>query len=46
MNKWLSHYLYGVENGIENMPVVSVQSNVDGSFVINNASLKFILPVA
>ena len=46
MNKWLSHYLYGVENGIENMPVVSVQSNVDGSFVINNASLKFIVPVA
>ncbi|MBQ1527315.1 MAG: hypothetical protein IIZ75_09290 [Lachnospiraceae bacterium] len=32
MNKWLSHYLYDVENGIENMPTVSVQSNVDGSF--------------
>ena len=37
--------LYGVENGIENMPVVSVQSNVNSSFVINNASLKFIVPV-
>ena len=32
VNKWLSHYLYGVENGIENMPSVTVQSNVDGSF--------------
>ena len=32
MNKWLSHYLYDVDNGIENMPTVSVQSNVDGSF--------------
>ena len=32
VNKWLSHYLYGVENGIENMPAVTVQSNADGSF--------------
>ena len=32
MNKWLSHYLYDVENGIENMPAVLVQSNVDGSY--------------
>ena len=32
MNKWLSHYLYGVDNGIENMAAVTVQSNVDGSF--------------
>ena len=32
MNKWLSHYLYDVDNGIEDMPAVSVQSNVDGSF--------------
>ncbi len=32
VNKWLSHYLYGVENGIENMPSVTVQSNVDGAF--------------
>lgn len=32
MNKWLSHYLYDVDNDIENMPLVSVQSNVDGSF--------------
>ena len=31
-NQWLSHYLYGVENGIENMPTVSVQSNIDGQF--------------
>ncbi len=32
MNKWLSHYLYDIDNGIENMPEVSVQSNIDGSF--------------
>ncbi|MCR5402379.1 MAG: hypothetical protein K6E91_00970, partial [Butyrivibrio sp.] len=32
MNKWLSHYLYDVDNNIEDMPKVSVQSNVDGSF--------------
>ena len=32
MNKWLAHYLYDVDNGIENMPKVTVQSNVDGSF--------------
>ncbi|MBO4373795.1 MAG: hypothetical protein J5829_01695 [Lachnospiraceae bacterium] len=32
MNKWLSHYLYGVDNKIEEMPQVTVQSNVDGSF--------------
>ncbi len=32
MNKWLSHYLYDVDNGIENMPEVTVQNNLDGSF--------------
>lgn len=32
LNKWLSHYLYGAENGIENMPAVTVQSNIDGSW--------------
>ena len=32
LNKWYAHYLYGVDNGIENMPAVTVQSNVDGSF--------------
>ena len=32
VNIWLSHYLYGVENGIENMPSVLVQSNIDGSW--------------
>ncbi len=32
MNRWLCHYLYGVENGAEDMPELSVQSNVDGSF--------------
>jgi X-Pro dipeptidyl-peptidase len=32
VNKWLSHYLYDVENGIENMPPLLVQSNLDGEF--------------
>ena len=32
VNKWLSHYLYDVENGIEDWPAVSVQSNLDGQF--------------
>ena len=32
LNKWLCHYLYGEENGIENMAAVTVQSNVDGSW--------------
>jgi len=32
MNQWLSHYLYNVDNGIENMAAVTVQSNIDGSF--------------
>ena len=32
VNKWLSHYLYGVDNGIENTPTVSVQSNLDGQY--------------
>ena len=30
LNKWFSHYLYGVDNGAENMAPVTVQSNVDG----------------
>ena len=34
LNRWFSHYLYGVENGIEeSLPAVLAQSNVDGSFV-------------
>ena len=32
VNRWLAHYLYGVENDIENLPAVSVQSNLDGEF--------------
>lgn len=32
LNKWLCHYLYGVENGIEDMAAVTAQSNVDGSW--------------
>ena len=32
INKWLCHYLYDVDNGIETMPEVFAQSNLDGSF--------------
>ena len=31
-NKWFCHYLYDVDNGIESMPEITVQSNTDGSF--------------
>lgn len=41
MNMWLSHYLYDVDNGIENMPAVSVQSNVDGFFRTYNTWGEF-----
>ena len=34
LNRWLCHYLYGEENGAEDMPELSVQSNVDGSFAL------------
>lgn len=29
VNEWISHYLYGVENGVEAMPEVLVQTNYD-----------------
>lgn len=29
VNEWISHYLYGVENGAETMPEVLVQTNYD-----------------
>lgn len=32
LNRWFSHYLYNVNNGIENMAEVTVQNNVDGSW--------------
>ena len=41
MNKWLSHYLYGVENGIEDMAAVTVQSNLDGQFTTYDAWRAF-----
>lgn len=34
MNKWLCHYLYDVDNGIEDMPEITVQSNIDGSYEV------------
>ncbi|WP_081679531.1 CocE/NonD family hydrolase [Butyrivibrio sp. XPD2002] len=31
-NKWLAHYLYGVDNGIENMAEITAQNNITGEF--------------
>ena len=31
-NRWWSNYLYGTDNGIKDLPTVSVESNVDGSW--------------
>ncbi|HJB57502.1 MAG TPA: hypothetical protein H9714_08120 [Candidatus Flavonifractor intestinipullorum] len=31
LNQWFSHYLYGLDNGIENMAAVTVQSNLDAN---------------
>ncbi|WP_026529138.1 CocE/NonD family hydrolase [Butyrivibrio sp. VCD2006] len=31
-NKWLSHYLYDVDNGIEDMSEITVQNNITGKF--------------
>ncbi len=32
LNRWLSHYLFGIDNGAEDMAAVTVQSNVDGTW--------------
>lgn len=32
MNKWLSHYLYGVDNDAESFPEVLAENNVNGHF--------------
>ncbi len=37
INKWLCHYLYDVDNGIENMPEIHVQSNLDGSYTTHDS---------
>ena len=31
-NKWYCHYLYNIDNGIENYPEVTYQSNIDGKY--------------
>lgn len=31
INRWFSHYLYDINNGVENMPTVTAQNNLDGS---------------
>ena len=37
INKWLCHYLYDVDNGIESLPEITVQSNTDGSFTTRDS---------
>jgi X-Pro dipeptidyl-peptidase len=32
INKWLSHYLFGQNTGVEKWPDIQVQSNLDGSW--------------
>lgn len=32
LNLWFTHYLLGVDNGIDQMPPFTVQSNIDGRF--------------
>ena len=32
LNRWYSHYLYDVDNGIENYPEITYQSNIDGKY--------------
>ncbi|MCR4562139.1 MAG: prolyl oligopeptidase family serine peptidase [Bacilli bacterium] len=39
INRWYSHYLYGVDNGIENFPDLTYQSNVDGLFYSDKSIL-------
>ncbi len=46
LNLWFSHYLLGVENGIGQMPVFTVQSNIDGTFCgtdqwMNGSAIRF-----
>ena len=41
LNKWLSHYLYDVDNKIEAYPDVTYQSNTDGSFQTMNDFTTF-----
>ena len=44
LNKWFSHYLYGVNNGIENMPQNQYQSNIDGSWhTFESNNLEYII---
>lgn len=32
VNKWMSHYLFGKDTGVEDWPDIQVQSNIDGSW--------------
>lgn len=37
LNKWFCHYLYDVDNGIEQLPEINVQSNIDASLSCRDA---------
>ena len=37
IDRWLAHYMAGIDNGIEKMKDYTVQSNVDGSWTTYNA---------
>ncbi|MCR5078302.1 MAG: prolyl oligopeptidase family serine peptidase [Bacilli bacterium] len=39
-NRWYSHYLYDVDNGIEDFPDFTYQSNVDGKFYSSSDILE------
>ena len=41
LTRWLAFYLYGIENGAEDMPTVLVQSNLDGSWKAHDSWRDF-----
>ena len=32
LNRWWSHYLYDLDNGIEDLPTVTIENNIDGTW--------------
>ncbi len=41
LNRWYSHYLYDIDNGIENYPEITYQSNIDGKFYTSDNFSSF-----
>ena len=41
VNRWLAHYLYGIDNGAEDMPAVLAQSSLDGSWQVYDSWRDF-----